>query len=95
MAPDIPSIDEAGDPGYEAIQWFGLMAPAGTPKEIIQKLHRSVVQALQDPAISKRFTDDGAIPAPSASPEEFADYIRTEGAKWAKVIKDSGIGVQQ
>jgi tripartite-type tricarboxylate transporter receptor subunit TctC len=95
VAPDIPTIDEAGVSGYEAIQWFGLVAPAGTPADIIQKLHRGVVQALEDPAIRKRFTDDGGIPLPSASPEEFAGFIRSEAAKWAKVIKDSGIGTQQ
>jgi tripartite-type tricarboxylate transporter receptor subunit TctC len=95
VAPDIPTIDEAGVSGYEAIQWFGLVAPAGTPADVIQKLHRGVVQALEDPAIRKRFTDDGGIPLPSASPEEFAGFIRAEAAKWAKVIKDSGIGTQQ
>jgi tripartite-type tricarboxylate transporter receptor subunit TctC len=95
VAPDIPTIAEAGIPGYEAIQWFGLVAPAGTPREIIQLLHRGVVQALEDPVIKKRFTDDGGIPMPSASPEEFAEFIRAEGAKWAKLIKDGGIGAQQ
>jgi tripartite-type tricarboxylate transporter receptor subunit TctC len=91
VAPNIPTIAEAGVPGYEAVQWFGLVAPAGTPPDIIDKLHRAVVQALDDPAIKKRFTDDGGIPAPSASPEEFREFIKAEGAKWAKVIKESGI----
>ena len=71
------------------------MAPAGTPRDIVQKLHKAVVQALEDPAIRKRFTDDGGIPMPSASPEEFAEFIRAEAAKWSKVVKDSGIGAKQ
>jgi tripartite-type tricarboxylate transporter receptor subunit TctC len=95
VAPEIPTIAEAGIPNYEAIQWFGLVAPAGTPRDIVQKLHRSVVQALEVPAIRKRFTDDGGIPMPSASPEEFAEFIRSEAAKWSKVVKESGIGAKQ
>jgi len=90
-APDIPTIAEAGVPGYEAVTWFGLLAPAGTPREIVTRLHADVVRALQDPVVKKRFIDDGAEPVPSGSPEEFAALIHTEIAKWAKVIRDAGI----
>jgi tripartite-type tricarboxylate transporter receptor subunit TctC len=90
-APEIPSIAEAGLPGYDAVQWFGLLAPAGTPREIIVRLHGAVVQALEDPATKKRFLSDGATPKPSASPEEFGGYIRGELKKWAKVVKAAGI----
>jgi tripartite-type tricarboxylate transporter receptor subunit TctC len=90
-APDIPTLAEAGVPGYEAVQWFGLLAPAGTPREIVIRLHAGVVQVLQDPAVRKRFLDDGAEPSPSGSPEEFAAFMRSETIKWAKVIKDTGI----
>ena len=90
-APEIPSIAEAGLPGYEAVQWFGLLAPAGTPREIVVRLHGAVVQALEDPATKKRFVSDGATPKPSASPEEFGAYIRSEMQKWGKVIKAAGI----
>jgi tripartite-type tricarboxylate transporter receptor subunit TctC len=90
-APEIPSIAEAGLPGYEAVQWFGLLAPAGTPREIVVRLHGAVVQALEDPATKKRFVSDGATPKPSASPEEFGAYIRSEMKKWGKVIKAAGI----
>ena len=93
-APEIPTIAEAGLPGYEAVQWFGLLAPARTPREIVTRLHAAVVQALQDPVIRKRFIDGGADPTPSASPEEFAAVIRTEIKKWAKVVKDAGIKPQ-
>jgi len=90
-APDIPTIAEGGLPGYEAVQWFGLLAPAGTPREIVARLHAAVVRALQDPAIRQRFVNDGADPMPSGSPEEFREFMRAEARKWAKVVKDAGI----
>jgi tripartite-type tricarboxylate transporter receptor subunit TctC len=90
-AADIPTIAEAGVPGYEAVQWYGLLAPAGTPVDIINKLHEAVVRVLRDPAIRERFVSDGAEPTPSASPEEFAALIRAEMAKWAKVVRDARI----
>jgi tripartite-type tricarboxylate transporter receptor subunit TctC len=89
-APDIPTIAEAGVPGYEALQWFGVLAPAGTPREIIAKLHAGVVRALHEADVRKRFLEDGSEPVGS-SPEEFAALIRDDTAKWAKVIKDAGI----
>lgn len=90
-APDIPTIAEAGVPGYEAVQWFGLLAPAGTPRDIVAKLHAAVVQVLNDPGVRKRFVDGGADPTPSASPEEFAALLRAELKKWARVVKEAGI----
>jgi len=90
-AADIPTIAEAGLPGYEAVQWYGLLAPAGTARDIVLKLHAGVVKALQDAAVKKRFIDDGAEPAASASPEDFSTLIRVEIAKWAKVVKAAGI----
>ncbi len=90
-APDIPTISESGLPDFEAFQWYGLLAPAGTPREVITKLHAGVLLALQDQGIRKRLIDDGADPAPSASPEEFGALIRSEVAKWAKVVKAAGI----
>jgi len=90
-APDIPTIAEAGFPGYEAVQWFGLLAPAGTPRDIVAKLHGAVVQALQDPAIRKRFISNGAEPTPSSSPEAFGKLIQSEVTKWAAVAREAGI----
>jgi tripartite-type tricarboxylate transporter receptor subunit TctC len=89
--PDIPTIAEAGLPGYEAVTWFGVLAPAGTPRAIVTQLHSNVVRAVNDPSVRKRFIDDGADPSPSVSPEAFAALIRSEVRKWAKVIKDAGI----
>ena len=91
VAPDIPTLAEMGVPGYEAVQWFGLLAPAATPRDIITKLHTGVLKALADPEVKKRFIDDGAEAAPSKAPEEFGALIRSELAKWAKVVKDAGI----
>ena len=89
-ADDIPTIAEAGVPGYEAVQWYGVLAPAGTPNDIISKLHAGVVRAVQNPDVRKRLMNDGAEPVGS-SPQQFAAYIRAETDKWAKVIKAAGI----
>lgn len=90
-APDIPTIAEAGLPGYEAVQWYGLVAPAGTPPEIVKYLHAAVVQVLNDPEVRQRFQKGGAEPTPSPSPEAYAKLIRSELAKWAEVAKAAGI----
>ena len=89
-ADDIPTIAEAGLPGYEAVQWYGVLAPAATPRDIITKLHAGVVRALQNPDVRQRLLNDGAEPVGS-SPEEFAAYLRSETTKWAKVIQAAGI----
>ena len=89
-ADDIPTIAEAGVPGYEAVQWYGVLAPAGTPAANIDKLHAGVVRALQNPEVRKRLNNDGAE-AVGSSPAEFGAYIRAETEKWARVIKTAGI----
>jgi tripartite-type tricarboxylate transporter receptor subunit TctC len=93
-APAIPTLAESGVTGYEAVQWFGMWAPALTPRETVVKLHRALGQVLNDPALKKRLTDDGADVAPSASPEAFRDFIAAEMRKWARVIKDAGIEME-
>jgi tripartite-type tricarboxylate transporter receptor subunit TctC len=77
-------------PGYEATQWFGVLAPAGTPRAIVERWHREAVRALKDGEIRDRLVADGADPVGS-SPEEFAAYLRSETVKWAKLVKDVGI----
>ena len=89
-APEIPTIAEAGVPGYEAVQWFGVLAPAGTPREIIVRLHGEIVRALNAAEVKGRLSGDGADPVGSP-PEEFAAFLRAETAKWATVVKDAGI----
>jgi tripartite-type tricarboxylate transporter receptor subunit TctC len=89
-APEVPTIAEAGLPGYEATQWFGMLAPAATPREIITRLHAEITRALRDGDVRRRLEADGAEPVGS-KPEEFAAYLRSETAKWAKVVKAAGI----
>ena len=89
-APDIPTIAEAGVPGYEAVQWFGILAPAGTPRSVVERVHREAVRVLQHAETRQRLIADGADPVAS-SPEEFAAFLRAETAKWAKVVKAIGI----
>ena len=90
-APDIPTIAEQGVPGYEAVQWFGVLAPAGTPREIVMKLHTAILRALQDPDVKKHFNSEGADITPSKTPEDFGALIRSDVAKWQKVVKEGGI----
>jgi tripartite-type tricarboxylate transporter receptor subunit TctC len=90
IAPRVPTIAESGVPGYESIQWYGLLAPAGTPREIVAKLNQAVVRAVREPAIRKRFADDGVDPAGS-TPEAFATVIRNDITKWQRVVKQAGI----
>jgi tripartite-type tricarboxylate transporter receptor subunit TctC len=93
-APDIPTIAEAGVPGYDSVQWFGVLAPAGTPREIVTRLHREMTRVIQDKEIQKRFLDDGAEAAWSETPEAFAAFMRAETAKWAKVVAQAKIQKQ-
>ena len=90
VAPDVPTIAESGVPGYEAVQWYGMLAPANTPKEIVTRLHRELVAIVQSPDVKERFAADGGDPGGN-TPEEFARYIGTEIEKWARVAKAAGI----
>jgi tripartite-type tricarboxylate transporter receptor subunit TctC len=92
-APDVPTFEEAGVPGYEAIGWFGVVAPAGTPASIINRLNREIAAALAVPEIHDRALAAGAEPYTN-SPQEFAALIREETRKWAEVIRTAGIKLQ-
>ena len=91
--PKIPSINEAGVPGYEAIEWNGIVVPAGTPPAIIARLNQAIVKSLSIPEVKERIVGLGADPVGS-SPEEFAAFIKKEIATWTKVIKEVGITVE-
>jgi tripartite-type tricarboxylate transporter receptor subunit TctC len=86
---DVPTIAESGYPGFEAATWYGIAAPARTPAPVVNRLNEAIRQSLQDARLSQRITSQGADPAPN-SPAEFAAYIKTEVAKWGKVVRDSG-----
>jgi tripartite-type tricarboxylate transporter receptor subunit TctC len=94
VAPDIPTISEAGLPGFEAVQWFGLCAPAGTPAVIVNKLHDAVVEALADPEVKQRYEKVAMTPAPSASPQEYTKFVHDEAVRWGKVVADAHIVAQ-
>jgi tripartite-type tricarboxylate transporter receptor subunit TctC len=92
-APDVPTFEEAGLPGYEAIGWFGAVAPAGTPRAIIGRLNAEIRSALSAPDVAERALAAGAEPFPT-SPEEFAAIIRDETKKWGEVVRTAGIKLQ-
>lgn len=88
-APNIPTMAEAGVPGYEASGWVGVLAPAGTPNAITSRLNIETVKALQTPEVNERFASNGAESVGS-TPAQFSEFIKTEIAKWSKVVKASG-----
>ena len=93
ILPDIPTMDEAGLPGFEATTWHGLVAPAGTPHDIVETLHRAVVEALKDASVQQKLAALG-IDIAGSTPDEFAAYIAAEIPKWAAIIKASGAKVE-
>jgi tripartite-type tricarboxylate transporter receptor subunit TctC len=92
-APEVPTFEEAGVPGYEAIGWFGVVAPAATPRPVIERLNAEIRAALATPEIRSRALAAGTEPLTN-TPEEFAAMIREETKKWAEVIKAGGIKLQ-
>jgi tripartite-type tricarboxylate transporter receptor subunit TctC len=89
IAPELPTISEAGLRGYEVTQWYGLQAPRATPKEIVTKLNEEIRRILAMPDVLGKLAAQGADPAPT-TPEELEAYVRSEIAKWTQVVKASG-----
>ena len=89
ILPDIPTVAELGIPGFDATTWHGLVAPAGTPRDIIEALNRATVAALNDAATRKALSDLG-VDVQSSSPAEFSDYIKAEIPKWRAVVQEAG-----
>jgi len=88
-APELPTVAESGVAGYEAANWFGIVVPAKTPAAVIAKLNQEIVRALDMPDVRERLLSQGMEPV-SRTPEAFSRYIRSEIAKWARVVKSSG-----
>jgi tripartite-type tricarboxylate transporter receptor subunit TctC len=92
LAPDVPTVAEAGYPGFEVTAWYGVVAPAGVPKDAAAKLAGAISKALETPAFREKLAGMGATPV-GGSPESFGEILRRENAKWAKAIKDAGIRI--
>jgi tripartite-type tricarboxylate transporter receptor subunit TctC len=91
--PDLPTVSEAGVPGFEAITWHGVVVPAATPRPLVERLNRDIVGALAQPDLRERLAALGAE-VRAGTPREFADYIASEIPKWSKVVRDSGARIE-
>jgi tripartite-type tricarboxylate transporter receptor subunit TctC len=93
LMPEVPTLDESGLPGYQAGSWYGMLAPAGTPRPIIVRLHDEIVRALAQPEVRERLAAEGAEVAGS-TPEEFAAHIKSELARTGKLLREAGIRME-
>jgi len=92
QSPDLPTVAEAGVPGYDFTPWYGILAPAATPQNIVMKLNREILGIVEKPDMKSRFLSQG-VDLMSSSPEEFSKLIRSEIPKWRKIVKDTGASV--
>jgi tripartite-type tricarboxylate transporter receptor subunit TctC len=92
ILPNVPTITETGLPGYEVNTWFGVLVPAGVPKDVLGRLHTELMRILKLPDVQQRFQDEGGEVTP-ITPEQFAAFINTEIAKWDKAVRASGAKV--
>src|SRR6185503_8054205 len=90
LMPDVPTVAEQGYSGYEALNWYGYLAPAGTPKDVVDRLSKEIAKALANPKVIAQMEKTGVEPH-AMSPEEFGRYIKTEYDTWGKVVKEAGI----
>ena len=90
--PEVPTIEESGVPGYEVWSWFGLLAPAGTPEAVIDRLNREIVAIIRQPDVNTRILELGSVPTPETS-AEFGAFIRAETDKWARVVREAGVAI--
>jgi tripartite-type tricarboxylate transporter receptor subunit TctC len=86
-------MEKAGVAGYDYSFWYGMFAPTGTPRAVVNRLFDATVQALKDPRLKQILANDGTETAPSRSPEDFVAWLREEGKLWAKLVKESGAKV--
>jgi tripartite-type tricarboxylate transporter receptor subunit TctC len=93
VLPNVPTVNEAGVPGYEATIWLGMMAPKGTPREIVDRLNAEIARIIANPALREAWAKQGAVPM-TMTPEQFDAFLRRDIDKWAKVIKQAGIQAQ-
>jgi tripartite-type tricarboxylate transporter receptor subunit TctC len=91
--PDLPTLIESGMPGFVVSQWIGAVAPRGTPRSIVERLHREIVAALRRPEVASRLATEG-LESVGSSPQQMAAHIKTEHENWTRVIRQAGIKVQ-
>ncbi|HYJ44406.1 MAG TPA: tripartite tricarboxylate transporter substrate binding protein [Xanthobacteraceae bacterium] len=91
--PDVPTVAESGVPGFEAVSWFGVWAPAGTPRDVVLKINADLQKVFADADFREKFLDRAMLEANTGSPEQFAEFIKAEAAKWSKVVKDANLKV--
>ena len=89
VLPNVPTISEAGVPGYEATIWLGIMAPKGTPRAVVDKLNAEITRIVNSPDVKGEWAKQGAVPM-TMTPEEFDKYLRQDIEKWARIVKISG-----
>jgi tripartite-type tricarboxylate transporter receptor subunit TctC len=92
--PDLPTLDEAGLPGFDLTTWFGVFVPAKTPQEVVDKLNAEIVRALSSKELRDRLTAMGTEPPSITKPSDFATFVQRESAKYAQVVKTSGARVE-
>ena len=91
--PDVPTISESGAPGFEAKSWFGLVAPAGTPPDVIKKINQDVTKVISDRAFAEKYLAAQGLESITGTPEQFAAFVRAETVRWGKVVKDADVKV--
>ena len=91
--PDVPTVAESGIPGFEAVSWFGVWVPVGTPGDVVTKLNADIQKVFADPDFREKFLDRALLDAITGSPEQFAEFIKAEAAKWSKVVKAANLKI--
>jgi tripartite-type tricarboxylate transporter receptor subunit TctC len=92
--PDVPTLSEAGLPGFAYESWFGLMAPAGTPAAIVDKINKDTIEALQDRALQDRMAKQGGVVVVTSSPKQFDETIKSDTARYTKIFQDAGLAAK-
>ena len=93
IAPDIPTLDESGLPGFNITAWIGAVAPKGTPKDVVQKLNGEIERGLNDPQFAEQISAIGIDPLGS-TPDEFAAFLRKEIPRWNQIVRDAGVKIE-
>ncbi len=94
LHPNVPTVAESGVPGFEAVSWFGVWAPAATPRDVVAKVNGDIQKVFADGDFREKFLDRAMLDSIQGSPEQFAEFIKAEAAKWSKVVKDANLKIE-